>query len=39
MYVNDETKVDAALDMFHSAFEYSDAKPEYRPMVYDVVRA
>ena len=39
MYVNDETKVDAALDMFHSAFEYSDAKPEYRPRVYDVVRA
>ena len=39
MYVNDETKVNAALEMFHSAFEYSDAKPEYRPMVYDVVRA
>ena len=39
MYVNDETKLGAALDMFHSAFEYSDAKPEYRPMVYDVVRA
>ncbi len=39
MYVNDETKLSAALDMFHSAFEYSDAKPEYRPMVYDVVRA
>ncbi len=39
MYVNDETKVNAALAMFHSAFTYSDAKPEYRPMVYDVVRA
>ena len=39
MYINDESKVDAALDMFHSAFTYSDAKPEYRPMVYDVVRA
>jgi pyrimidine-nucleoside phosphorylase len=39
MYVNDESKLNAALDMFHSAFEYSDAKPEYRPMVYDVVRA
>ena len=39
MYVNDESKVNAALDMFHSAFTYSDAKPEYRPMVYDVVRA
>ena len=39
MYVNDETKLNAALEMFHSAFEYSDAKPEYRPMVYDVVRA
>lgn len=39
MYVNDESKVNAALEMFHSAFEYSDAKPEYRPMVYDVVRA
>ena len=39
MYVNDESKVDAALEMFHSAFTYSDAKPEYRPMVYDVVRA
>ena len=39
MYVNDETKVNAALEMFHSAFTYSDAKPEYRPMVYDVVRA
>ncbi len=39
MYVNDESKVNSALEMFHSAFEYSDAKPEYRPMVYDVVRA
>ncbi len=39
MYVNDESKLNAALDMFHSAFEYSDAKPDYRPMVYDVVRA
>ena len=39
MYVNDESKLNAALDMFHSAFTYSDAKPEYRPMVYDVVRA
>ena len=39
MYVNDESKVKAALEMFHSAFTYSDAKPEYRPMVYDVVRA
>ncbi len=39
MYVNDESKVNAALAMFHSAFAYSDAKPEYRPMVYDVVRA
>ena len=39
MYVNDESKVNAALEMFHSAFTYSDAKPEYRPMVYDVVRA
>ena len=39
MYVNDESKVNAALEMFHSAFAYSDAKPEYRPMVYDVVRA
>ncbi len=39
MYINDESKVSAALEMFHSAFTYSDAKPEYRPMVYDVVRA
>ena len=39
MYVNDESKVNAALEMFHSAFAYSDVKPEYRPMVYDVVRA
>lgn len=39
MYVNDESKLDAALEMFHSAFTYSDAKPDYRPMVYDVVRA
>ena len=39
MYVNDESKLNAALDMFHSAFTYSDAKPDYRPMVYDVVRA
>ncbi len=39
MYVNDESKVNSALEMFHSAFTYSDAKPEYRPMVYDVVRA
>ena len=39
MYVNDESKINAALEMFHSAFTYSDAKPEYRPMVYDVVRA
>ena len=39
MYVNDESKLNAALDMFHSAFEYSGKKPEYRPMVYDVVRA
>ena len=39
MYVNDESKLNAALDMFHSAFEYSEKKPEYRPMVYDVVRA
>ena len=39
MYVNDESKLNAALEMFHSAFTYSDAKPEYRPMVYDVVRA
>ncbi|MBQ5991231.1 MAG: pyrimidine-nucleoside phosphorylase [Clostridia bacterium] len=39
MYVNDESKLNAALGMFHSAFTYSDAKPEYRPMVYDVVRA
>ena len=39
MYVNDESKLNAALDMFHSAFEYSEKKPDYRPMVYDVVRA
>ena len=39
MYVNDESKLNAALEMFHSAFTYSDARPEYRPMVYDVVRA
>ncbi len=39
MYVNDESKLDAAFEMFHSAFAYSDAKPDYRPMVYDVVRA
>ncbi len=39
MYVNDESKLNAALDMFHSAFEYSGKKPDYRPMVYDVVRA
>ena len=39
MYVNDESKINAALEMFHSAFTYSDVKPEYRPMVYDVVRA
>ena len=39
MYVNDESKLNAALEMFHSAFEYSEKKPDYRPMVYDVVRA
>ena len=39
MYVNDESKLNAAQEMFHSAFEYSEKKPEYRPMVYDVVRA
>ena len=39
MYINDESKVDAALEMLHSALTYSDAKPGYRPMVYDVVRA
>ena len=39
MYVNDESKLNAALEMFHSAFEYSGKKPDYRPMVYDVVRA
>ena len=39
MYVNDDSKLDSALEMFHSAFAYSEKKPEYRPMVYDVVRA
>ena len=39
MYINDESKVDAALEMLHSALTFSDAKPGYRPMVYDVVRA
>ncbi|MBQ2201644.1 MAG: pyrimidine-nucleoside phosphorylase [Clostridia bacterium] len=39
MYINDMSKLDAALEMFHSAFTYSENKPEYRPMVYDVVRA
>ena len=39
MYVNDDSRLDAAMEMFHSAFAYSEKKPDYRPMVYDVVRA
>ena len=39
MYINDDSRLDSALEMFHSAFEYSEKKPDYRPMVYDVVRA
>lgn len=39
MYINDESKVDSALEMFYQAFELSDEKPAHRPMVYDVVRA
>ena len=39
MYVNDESKLNAALETFHSAFTYADTKPAYSPMVYDVVRA
>lgn len=39
MYVNDASGLDAAMEMFHSAFTYSEKKPDYRPMVYDVVRA
>ena len=39
MYINDDSKLDSALEMFHSAFTYSEKKPDYRPMVYDVVRA
>lgn len=38
MYVNDLSKLDSAKEMFYSALEISDKKPEYRPMVYDVVR-
>ena len=39
MYINDDSKLNSALEMFHSAFTYSERKPDYRPMVYDVVRA
>ena len=39
MYINDDSKLNSALEMFHSAFTYSESKPDYRPMVYDVVRA
>lgn len=37
MYVNDDNRLDEAIAMFHSAFEISQSKPQYRPMVYDVV--
>lgn len=38
MYVNDETRLDSALAMFHSAVAFSHEKPQHRPMVYGVVR-
>lgn len=39
MYINDASKKESALEMFYSAFEISENKPEYRPIVYDVIRA
>lgn len=38
MYVNDETRLESALSVFHSAFAYAEEQPEHRPMVYDIVR-
>lgn len=38
MYINDASRKESALEMFYSAFEISDEKPAYRPIVYDVVR-
>lgn len=38
MYVNSEARLDESIEMFYSAIEISDEKPDYRPMVYDIVR-
>jgi len=38
MYVNDESRLESALEMFHSAFVFSAEPPAVSPMVYDVVR-
>ncbi len=38
MYVNDEARLQESIEMFYSAFTISEDKPEYRPMVYDIVR-
>lgn len=38
MHVNDETRLESALSVFHSAFAYAEEQPEHRPMVYDIVR-
>ena len=37
MYVNDEYRLESALEVFHRAFIFSKEKPEHRPMVYDVI--
>ena len=37
LYVNDESNLDAAAELFYSAIEISGEKPEHRPMIYDVI--
>ncbi|MDO4564867.1 MAG: pyrimidine-nucleoside phosphorylase [Clostridia bacterium] len=38
MYINDDTRLDDALETFYSGLEISENKPDYRPMIYDIVR-
>ena len=38
MYVNDESRLESAIAMFQSAFEFSEEKPSACPMVYGIVR-
>ncbi|MCL2696439.1 MAG: thymidine phosphorylase, partial [Clostridiales bacterium] len=37
LYVNDDANLLAATKLFYTAIEITDEKPEFRPMVYDVI--